>query len=196
VSDNDPFDDEYDDDLGEDGYDGPDEELDDYDDFDDGPIPLDEHETVLVRQDLLDLANFEATFSAEGYRGVSVFCQDCVEDHFYPWDMLRENLTTLLETGETPVHEPAFRPDPDEYIPWEYARGYVDALQDAGVDQRLTVGTCGRCGLTLPDALAQASFCPRCGEPLFRVRLMAALADRGVTAEEVTAILREIGLPG
>ncbi|MFP5310484.1 MAG: DUF5319 family protein [Actinomycetes bacterium] len=187
------------DDENPDGFDdGFDDELDDEDEYDDldGPVPLDEHESTLVRQDLVDLDNFESTFSAEGYRGVSVFCQDCVEDHFYPWDMLRENLTTLLETGETPVHEPAFQPDPDEYIPWEYARGYVDALQDVGVDQRLAVGSCGRCGLELPSEMAQASYCPRCGNPLLGSRLVATLADRGLPSDVITAILREIGLPG
>jgi RNase P subunit RPR2 len=175
---------------------------DDFDDFDDASEdefeevagdPLDEHETILVQQDLIDLEDFEATFSAEGYRGVAVWCHDCAEDHFYPWDMLRENLNLLLQTGETPVHEPAFHPNPDEYVPWEYARGYVDALRDVGVEQRLPIGTCERCGFSVPEPLGQANFCPRCGSPLLAARVVAALRERDVTAEE---ILREIGLPG
>src|SRR5690554_1874334 len=106
----------------------------DHDDgFDDVEQPLDAHETQLIKQDLSDLAEFEHAFAAEGYRGVAVFCQDCTEEHYYPWDMLRENLELLLETGETPVHEPAFAPEPDRYIPWDYARGYIDALRDTGV---------------------------------------------------------------
>ncbi|MBW3619455.1 MAG: DUF5319 family protein [Actinobacteria bacterium] len=178
-----------------------DDDFEDYDEFGDDPdeldmgAPLDEHESALVRQDLVDLESFESTFVAEGYRGVSVFCQDCVEEHFYPWDMLRGNLELLLETGETPVHEPAFAPDPDEYVPWEYARGYIDALRDTGVDERLDVSACPRCGLRIPEELGQANFCPRCGAPLLAARLAAALRERDVDDDEVDTILRQIGIP-
>ena len=174
------------------------DEFDEFEDLDDDDLgaPLDEHESALVRQDLVDLDSFEATFLAEGYRGVAVFCQDCAEEHFYPWDMLRGNLEMLLETGETPVHEPAFAPDPDQYIPWEYARGYIDALRDAGVDQRRDVDECPRCHIAIPGELRQANFCPRCGAPLLATRLAAALAARGVADDDITAILNEVGIPG
>ena len=59
-------------------------------------------------QDLTDLENFEATFRAEGYRGVAVWCQDCAEDHFYPWDMLREMRRAGMSIGS---HTAAERPD-------------------------------------------------------------------------------------
>lgn len=175
--------------------------FDEYDDDDLSPeeleeLSLDEHESALIHQDLVDLTNFETTFRAEGYRGVSVFCQDCQEEHYYPWDMLRENLTTLLETGETPVHEPAFQPDPDQYVPWEYARGYVDALQDAGVSQRVDVGACPRCRFRLPDMLSQGNFCPRCGTPLLGARLWKALKSIGLDDHQIDAVLKEIGMPG
>lgn len=155
---------------------------------------LDEHEAALVRQDLSDLANFQSTFESEGYRGVSVFCRDCEEEHYYPWDMLRENLEVLLDTGDTPVHEPAFQPNPEEYIPWEYARGYVDALQDTGVTERLALDTCSRCGLSLSE-VQSANFCPRCGTPLLAARLELALSEAGLDQETVILILRRIGLP-
>ncbi len=167
------------------------------DGFDDGiEEPLDANETQLIQQDLSDLAEFELAFAGEGYRGVAVFCQDCVEEHYYPWDMLRENLELLLETGETPVHEPAFAPEPDRYIPWDYARGYVDALRDAGVDQRIDMERCPRCGLRLEELAAQANYCPRCAAPLLVARLDAALERRGIDGDERTAILRESGIPG
>ncbi|MFA9446041.1 DUF5319 family protein [Egicoccus sp. AB-alg6-2] len=166
---------------------------DDTDGFDE---PLDEHETALIQQDLHDLADFEATFRPEGYRGVAVWCHDCAEEHYYPWDMLRENLQLLIDTGETPVHEPAYAPEPDRYIQWEYARGYVDALRDAGVQERLDLTECNRCGFRLPDALAQGNFCPRCGNALLVGRLAAALTDAGFTSDEVIEFLRRTGLPG
>lgn len=159
-------------------------------------LQLDERESELVRQDLTDLADFESAFRTEGFRGVAVWCQDCSEEHYYPWDMLRENLHLLIETGETPIHEPAFAPEPDRYIPWDYARGYVDALRDAGLDQRLDVGRCPRCSLDLDGEVAQANYCPRCAAPLLVVRLRMALLAHGVRAGQADAILRATGLPG
>ena len=173
-----------------------DDDFDEYDEYDgEDFLQLDDAESALVQQDLIDLDKFEATFAAEGYKGVSVYCQDCGEDHFYPWDMLRGSLEMLLQTGETPVHEPAYAPDPDDYVPWEYARGYVDALQDVGVASRRDVDVCPRCQYRLPDTLEQGNFCPRCGTPMLSERLRVALLERGFSHEEADAVLREGGLP-
>ena len=186
------FDDEFDDDL-----DGPDDFDDDFDfDLHGEALPLDDHESAMVQQDLVDLESFEETFRSEGYRGVSVYCRDCEVEHYYPWELLRENLRLLLETGETPVHEPAFDPDPADYVPWEYARGYVDALSDAGVASRRPVGTCPTCGLQLPEDFGNANFCPRCASPLMGPRLVEALRSRGLSDDDLQAVLHEIGLPG
>jgi hypothetical protein len=165
--------------------------------FDDGfdDEPLDEAETALVRQDLTDLAAFREAFEPEGYRGVAVWCNDCIEEHYFPWDMLRENLQLLIATGETPVHEPAFQPEPERYVPWDYARGYVDALRDVGVDQRLTVDACPRCGIVLEGELGRANFCPRCGTGLLGARLADALAAAGLDADTVEELLAAVGLP-
>jgi hypothetical protein len=160
---------------------------------DDLTEPLDEHELRHVEQDLADLTEFDTTFRPEGYRGVAVWCHDCAEEHFYPWDMLRENLTTLLETGETPVHEPAFAPEPSRYIPWDYARGYVDALRDVGASDRLPLGQCSRCALALEGPLAEANFCPRCGASLLADRLQAALTEAGLSEDAIAAVLRATG---
>lgn len=163
--------------------------------FGEGPFdPLDEREAALVEQDLSDLADFEAAFAADGYRGMAVWCHDCSEEHYYPWDMLRENLTLLLQTGEAPVHEPAFNPEPSRYVPWDYARGYVDALRDAGLADRQPVGLCPRCTLDLSE-IADANFCPRCGSPIIAARLAATLAAAGIDEETAAKILGSIGLP-
>ncbi len=169
----------------------------DYDDeYDSDPVaPLAGHESQLVRQDLRDLERFEQTFAPEGFRGVAIFCQDCIEEHYYPWEMMRENLRVLLETGDTPVHEPAFAPDPDQYVPWEYARGYADALADVGVFERRAVDACPRCRWNLEGATQQANFCPRCGAPLFPSRLRDSLVEHGLDEDEATEVLRESGIP-
>ncbi|MFT5223932.1 MAG: hypothetical protein ACI867_002260 [Glaciecola sp.] len=156
--------------------------------------PLDDEESELVRQDLVDLEDFEQVFTGENYRGVSVFCRDCVEDHFYTWDMLRENLTQLLATGETPVHEPAFAPEPSEYVPWDYAHGYLDALRESGVFQRRSVTGCPQCGVNLGEPMQGANFCPRCGHQLLAARLRLALATH-LTKKQIEEVLRETGLP-
>jgi hypothetical protein len=169
------------------------DDFDELGDFDDES--LDEHETTMIQQDLEDLADFEATFRPEGYRGVAVWCPDCVEEHYYPWDMLRENLQLLLDTGETPVHEPAFAPEPDRYVQWDYARGYVDALRDAGIGERLDTPRCLRCGLELAEILQQSNFCPRCGSTLLGDRLAAALRAAELPTELIAQVLRQIGMP-
>lgn len=190
-----PDPDDPDDGFDDDG-DGPfDSAFDGPDGFDD-VLPLGEHDIAHVRRDLADLHEFEAVFRQEGYRGVAVWCHDCVEEHYYPWDMLRENLEVLIETGETPVHEPAFAPEPEHYVPWDYARGYLDALADAGFGQRLDVGACPRCRLALGDAAAQANFCPRCATPLVAQRLRQALQHYGLDGGNIDDILRAAGLPG
>jgi hypothetical protein len=194
VSDEDGSDDGFD----EDGFEDDDELDDGFDDgLDDGfdDEPLDEAETALVRQDLTDLADFREAFEPEGYRGVAVWCNDCIEEHYFPWDMLRENLQLLLATGETPVHEPAFQPEPERYVPWDYARGYVDALRDVGVDQRLTVDSCPRCGIVLEGDLGRANFCPRCGTGLLGARLADALSAAGLDADTIQELLAAVGLP-
>jgi hypothetical protein len=102
-------------------------------------------------------------------RGVLFFCADCEEDHYLAWDLLKGNLQELLKEGESPVHEPAFNPNPDEYVTWDYARGFLDGyetLQDEdlegitvqlvgelrrrGWSQRQTEGLLNDLGLEVP----------------------------------------------
>ena len=92
------------------------------------PLPPEEREDVL--SDLEDVEVFEALLSPRGVRGMVVDCADCHEDHYFGWDLLRSNLRSLLDAGTSSVHEPAFAPDPTEYVSWEYARGFADAALD------------------------------------------------------------------
>ena len=98
-------------------------------DDDNDPLTADERQDVL--EDLADLAIYQALLTPLGVRGLVIECEDCHEPHFFDWDLLRGNLRHLLDSGRPRVHEPAFNPDPDHYVTWEYARGYADGIHDA-----------------------------------------------------------------
>lgn len=89
--------------------------------------PLDPHERLAVEEDLADLAVYEALLSHRGIRGLVVSCEDCRQDHYHDWDMLRANLLQLLVDGTVRPHEPAYDPTPEAYVTWDYCRGYADA---------------------------------------------------------------------
>jgi hypothetical protein len=99
--------------------------LDDETDEAQPPLSPDEREDVL--EDLEDLEVFEALLAPRGLRGLVVHCEDCRDAHYFAWDLLRGNLRHLLDHGTTRVHEPAYAPDPTDYVSWEYARGFADA---------------------------------------------------------------------
>lgn len=93
------------------------------------PLLPDQREGVLG--DLEDLEVFEALLAPRGLRGLVVDCPDCAAPHYVAWELLRATLRHLLDVGTTRVHEPAWAPDPDLYVSWDYARGFADAcLQD------------------------------------------------------------------
>ena len=89
------------------------------------PLSPDEREDVL--DDLGDLEVFEALLAPRGVRGLVVECDDCAEQHYFAWDLLRGNLRHLLDHGRSRMHEPAFSPDVADYVSWDYARGFTDA---------------------------------------------------------------------
>ena len=96
--------------------------------------PLSDEERADVLADLAELAEFRATLAPQGVEGITVDCGDCGEQHFFGWDLMAANLRALLGEGRTHVHEPAFAPDQDAYVSWDYARGYTDAVH-AGTKQ-------------------------------------------------------------
>lgn len=102
----------------------------DLDESDEEIEPLTEDERTDVEEDLSDLEVFEALLAPAGIRGLVIDCEDCHEPHYFDWALLRSNLRHLLESGRPRVHEPAFNPDPDHYVSWEYARGYTDGVHD------------------------------------------------------------------
>ena len=54
--------------------------------------PLDPQERTAVEADLADLAVYEALLAHKGIRGLVVCCDECQQDHYHDWDMLRANL--------------------------------------------------------------------------------------------------------
>ncbi len=97
--------------------------------------PLDPQERTAVEADLADLAVYENLLAHKGIRGLVVCCDECHEDHYHDWDMLRANLLQLLIDGTVRPHEPAYDPEPDAYVTWDYCRGYADAaLNQAASD--------------------------------------------------------------
>ncbi len=95
----------------------------------DAVIPLSADERADVEADLGELADFRESLQQVGVDGIAIDCDDCREQHFFAWELMAANLRALLDEGRTHVHEPAFAPDPDAFVSWEYARGYIDAVR-------------------------------------------------------------------
>ncbi len=102
---------------------------------DDAMEPLTPQEREEVLADLEDLEVFRALLDPRGVRGLVVDCEDCQEPHYFGWDLLHGNLRHLLDVGQTRVHEPAFSPDPSQYVTWDYARGFADGVLEAADDE-------------------------------------------------------------
>lgn len=128
--------------------------------------PLDDDEREALRQDLVDVQVLKEVLGSKGIKGAVFYCPDCDEDHFLGWDLLHGNLTQLLKEGESPVHEPAFEPDPNEYVSWDYARGFLDGYES--YEQEETDDT--------------------------SVRLSDELVARGWKPEEVETLMKSLGL--
>jgi len=159
---------------------------------DEAPIELTADERRDIAADLGDLRLMRTVFEPRGLKGVVIVCRDCGTDHYYEWELLGENLEHMLETGEPRIHEPAFELVEDDYLLWDYGKGYVDALADTGLepDRLIDVKTCPWCEMSLQDAFA---FCPRCGRALGTVRLYRELVDGGMDEREARALLVRAG---
>lgn len=128
--------------------------------------PLDENEREALRRDLVDVQVLKEVLGPKGIKGAVFYCPDCGEDHYLAWDLLAGNLQELLDAGESLVHEPAFEPDPDDYVSWDYARGFLDGYESFEQEE-----------------LGEAS-----------TRLAAALAAKGLSADEIAALFGEARL--
>ena len=154
------------------------------------PLPAEERESV--EADLTDLEAMRTVFEAQGAKGVVIACTECGSNHYYDWELLRDSLEHMLTTGEPRMHEPAYEPREDEYVVWDYGKGYVDALADAGLEEgsRVEITACAWCETPVENHF---SFCPRCGRPMALVRLYKELVDKGIDDREVRSLLLRAG---
>jgi len=154
--------------------------------------PLEPEERSNIEADLEDLEAMRRVFAGQSVRGVVIACPDCNANHFYDWELLKENLEHMLATGEPRMHEPAFEPKEDDYILWDYGKGYIDALSDTGLesDRRVDVDKCPWC---LTPVGTRFQFCPECGRALGALRLFVDLVRQGMDEREVRATLVRAG---
>lgn len=166
-------------------------EPDDHDDDEESwELPPDERENV--EADLEDLDSMRMVFEPQGAKGVVIACSDCGTNHFYGWDLLKESLEHMLKTGEPRMHEPAFEPREDEYVVWDYGKGYVDALADAGLEaaSQFSISNCAWCQTSVEP---HHSYCPKCGRPIAVLRLYHEMLGRGMEEHEVRTLLLRAG---
>jgi hypothetical protein len=156
------------------------------------PEPLEGEERENIQADLDDLEAMREVFEPQGTKGVVIACPDCGADHYYGWELLQESLQHMLDTGEPRMHEPAFEPKEEDYLLWDYGKGYVDALADTGLNGGAAMDgkSCPWCEAPIEQHFA---FCPRCGRPTAPARLLAELVRRGMEEREARALLVKAG---
>ena len=128
--------------------------------------PIGEDEREALQQDLVDVQVLKEILGTKDIKGVVFYCPDCDEDHYLAWDLLAGNLQELLNAGESPVHEPAFDPDPNDYVSWDYARGFLDGYESFEQEE-------------MGDSV---------------LKLVLELKERGWRADEVKGLLAKIDL--
>src|SRR5437016_7231262 len=153
---------------------------------------LSEDERESVQADLEDLEAMRTVFESQGAKGVVIACTECGANHYYGWELLKESLEHMLDTGEPRVHEPAYQPKEDDYVVWDYGKGYVDALADAGLEGASPV-TLTQCPWCEADVKPHFAFCPSCGRPLAVARLYQELIERGMEEQDVRTLLVRAG---
>lgn len=156
------------------------------------PQPLSSEERESIEADLEDLDAIRTVFQRQGAKGVVIACTECGASHYYGWELLKESLEHMLDTGEPRMHEPAYQPREDDYVVWDYGKGYVDALSDSGLeeDTKIRVTACPWCETPVEGHFG---FCPTCGRSMSVARLYKELLTRGIDEREARSMLLRAG---
>ena len=107
----------------------------------DQPYELTAEERRDIQADLDDLASMRSVFSTQSVKGVVIACQECGANHFYEWELLRDDLEHMLQSGEPRMHEPAFDIAEEEYIQWDYGKGLCGRAHGHGARARTKEST-------------------------------------------------------
>ena len=97
------------------------------------PLSPEDREDIL--SDLEEMEVFQTLLEPRGVRGLVVDCGECDTAHYFEWELLRANLRHLLDVGSIRVHEPAFDPDPADYVTWDYALGFSEGVLAASEEE-------------------------------------------------------------
>lgn len=162
----------------------------DFNDSDDEEIGADEREAL--QQDLVDVKTLKTVLGRQGIKGVVVFCPDCEDHHYLGWDLLAGNLQQILESGRPPVHEPAWEPNLEEYVSWDYARGFLDGYETYP-GEHTGEYNCGYCGNPLPQGGYDWPYCPSCGKELAALNLILELRRDGWSGKRIAELMERCG---
>lgn len=99
-------------------------------DAEEAATPLSDEERAQVIEDLRIVRECKAILLPRGMRGIYFLCEDCDVLHYYDWDIMAANMLASLKGELAPVHEPSAEPDVNAYVPWDYALGYLDGLEN------------------------------------------------------------------
>ncbi len=66
-------------------------------------------------------------------RGLVVCCDECQQDHYHGWDMLRSK-SVAAHRQPSARTKPAYDRTGLHCVTWDYCRGYADATNEAAPD--------------------------------------------------------------
>ena len=96
--------------------------------------PLTEAERQDVLEDLADLEIYQALLQPDRHPRAGHRVRGLPRAALLRLGPAARQPAPPADSGRPRVHEPAYDPDPDHYVTWEYARGYADGVHDTLAD--------------------------------------------------------------